>query len=54
MDIKNDVCTADLINVKGEAVTHSFRRKDDFEDYISTSIKRRLDGVKIRRLNLKL
>ena len=54
MDINDDGCTADLTNVKGEAVIRSFRWKDDFYAYAFTSIKRRLDEVKIRRLNLKL
>ena len=49
MDMNNDGCTTDLKNVKGDAVIFSFRWKDNFYAYVFTSIKQRLNGVKIRR-----
>ena len=54
MDINDDGCMVDLINVKCETVICSIRWKDDVHVYAFTSAKGRLDELKIRRLDLKL
>ena len=54
MDINDDGHMADLANVKSETMIHSFRWSDGVQAYVFTDIKRRLNGIKIRRLDINL